>query len=202
MSEGDRGAAHGAVIEIGEETTKAVGANRQDLAETLAQILANEDLSEHAKGRLTDEARRRSAARHAEIVAEHEQSVAEVLEANEKRLFRLEFPQDAVSPSQKQAFRDSYRDASFRVLNLPEDDLSRILTRAERVGDRALESAVYHEAIERGVFSVCEEYREKHPDAKTAWEIYQQSWLSEEAHETALMGAVLNAANPSSEGWG
>jgi hypothetical protein len=65
--------------------------------------------------------------------------------------------------------RDSYRDASFRVLNLPEDDHSRILTRADRVGDRALAQAVYHESVERGIFSVCEEYRERCPDAKAVW---------------------------------
>jgi predicted AAA+ superfamily ATPase len=192
-------------VEIGQQTTEAVGENREALAEKLARIRRDEDLSEHAKGRLTDEARRRAAERHAEIVDAHKQNVADVLESNEKRLLRLEFPEDTLTPSQKQAFRDSYRDASFRVMNMGEDDLSRILTRAERIGDRALAQAVYHKSVERGIFSVSEEYRDKHPDAHTVLEIYQKSRIAEESHGAALMGAVLSAANPSfraSEGWG
>jgi hypothetical protein len=181
---------------IEQQTTEAVGANREALTEELARIRRDEDLSERTKARFSDEATPKAGARHAEIVAEHEHSVSEVLEQNEKRLFRLSYPEDTVTPSQRQAFRDSYRDASFCCLNLPEADLDRILTRAMRTGDRALEHAGYHESIERGLFGVAGQYRERHPDAKAAWETYEKTRLSEESHGAALTKALLSSANP------
>jgi hypothetical protein len=119
-----------------------------------------------------------------------------VLENNERRLFKLSYPEGTVSPLQMQGFKDSYRDASFKVLNLPEDALERVMTRVARVGDVALEQACYHEAIEQGIFSVAGEYRAKHPDAAQAWTTYEKTRLSEEAQGAALTRALLSTANP------
>jgi hypothetical protein len=185
-----------AIAAIGQGTTEAVDRNRQALAEELERIRRNEDLSESAKGRLSDEASREAAERHTSIIDDYERYVASVLANNEKRLFALSYPEGALTPSQKQAFKDSYRDASFRVLNLSEDDLSRIMARAVRVGDSALESACYHESIERGLFSVANDYRERHPDARDVWETYEKTRLSEDAHGATLTRALLQTSNP------
>ena len=195
MSEGTNGPA-GALLEVGEATARDVAANRQDLLETLARIQRDEDLSESAKGRLTEEARSKASSRHAEIVDRHERDVACVLENNERRLFKLAFPESISTPSEMQQFRNSYRDASFKVLNLDEDTLGRVMTRASRVGDGALEQACYHEAVERGLFSVANEYRERHPDAAEVWRIYEQTRLSEDAHGATLTRALLSTSNP------
>jgi len=119
-----------------------------------------------------------------------------VLESNERRLFKLSFPESTSTPSELQRFRNSYRDCTFKVLNLEEESLSRVMTRASRVGDGALEQACYHEAVERGLFSVAGEYRERHPDAAEAWATYEQTRLSEEAHASSLTRALLSTANP------
>lgn len=63
------GGANTSLLEIGEQTARDVGANRQDLSETLQQIQRNEDLSEQAKSRLTEEARRAASSRHADSEA-------------------------------------------------------------------------------------------------------------------------------------
>jgi hypothetical protein len=190
------GGANTALLEIGAQTSRDVGANRQDLSAELERIQRNEDLSESAKSRLSEEARSKASARHAEIISEHEKATRDVLEANERKLFKLSYPEGTLTPSQKQEFRASYRDASFRILDMPEDTLSRILTRAQRVGDTALETAVYHESIERGLFAIAEEYRSKHPDARDVWETYEKTRLSEEAHGASLTRALLSTANP------
>src|SRR5688500_5705818 len=105
--------ANSAIQEIGEQTTQAVGENRQELSATLDQIQRNEDLSEQAKSRLAEAARRKASECHGALVEEHERATKEVLESNERRLFRLSYPEGVSTLSERQAFRASYRDASF-----------------------------------------------------------------------------------------
>jgi hypothetical protein len=188
--------ANEAMTTIEQETTRGVGANRQELTETLSEIQANEDLSDSAKSRLIEEARTKASERHTQILSEYEAATKEVLESNEKRLFRLSYPESVTAPAEIQRFKESYRDAAFKVLDLAEDSLSRVMTRAVRVGDTALEQAAAHEAIERGLFSVANEYRERHPDATEVWRTYEQTRLSEEAHGASLTRALLSTAKP------
>jgi hypothetical protein len=196
MTEGSL-AGNDALQEIGEQTTRDVGDNRLDLAQALDRIQRDGDLSEQAKSRLAEEARRKASERHAEIVDRHEAASKDVLANNEKRLFKIAYPTSVSTPSEMKAFKGDYRDCTFKVLDMPEDTLSRVMSRASRVGDSALEQACYHEAIERGLFGVADEYRERHPDAKTTWVIYQKSRLSEEAHGATLTHALLASASPS-----
>lgn len=188
--------ANSAIQEIGEQTARDFQENRQDLSAELERIQRDEDLSDSAKSRLTQEARTKASERHRELLQAHEEATKDLLASNEQRLFRLSFPEGISTPSEIQQFRNSYRDASFTVLNLEEDTLSRVMTRAARVGDSALAQACYHEAIERGVFSVADEFRERHPDAKAAWEIYEKTRLSEAADGTTLTKALLATSNP------
>jgi hypothetical protein len=191
-------AANSALIEVGQASTRAFAENRLDLEQELGRIQRDQDLSDSAKSRLSEEARKKASARHAEILSEHEKATSELLENNEKKLFKLQFPESAKTPSEIQQFRNSYRDCCFKVLNLDEESLSRVMTRAQRVGDSALEQSAYHEAIERGLFSVAGEYRERHPDARDVWETYQKTRLSEDAHGAALTRALLATADPGS----
>jgi hypothetical protein len=196
MAEGNDGGANTALLEIGEQTSRDVGANRQDLSAELERIRRDQDLSESAKSRLTEEARSKASSRHAEIISEQQKATKDVLEANEKRLFRLSYPESVTAPAEIQRYRESYRDCAFKVPDLPEETLSRVMTRASRVGDSALEQAAYHESIERGLFSVAEEYRSKHPDAAEVWQTYEKTRLSEDAHSATLTRALLSTANP------
>ena len=182
---------------IEQEATTAVGENRQVLQQELERIRQDEDLSNAAKERYAGEASQKAEERHREIVAKHERSTAEALEQNERRVFGLTYPADSsVTTSQKEAFRASYREASFRCLNLPEEDLERVMRRAERTGDRALEQACYHEVVERGIFSVAKQYREKHKDAAEAWEKYSSGRRAADSHEALLGRALLSSGNP------
>jgi hypothetical protein len=135
--------------EIERVATEAAGENARELADKLHRIQRNPDLLGSAKARYSAEARREAEERHREIVAEHERPAADALEYNEKRVFRLSYPAENLSATQKESFRAAYRDSPFRCLNLPEEDLERVMGRAQTTGGRALEQACYHEAVER-----------------------------------------------------
>ena len=184
------------IAAVDQETTEAVSENRQALAEELSSIQRMQDYSEAAKERYATEATAKASERHAAIVEKHESSTASVLEQNEKRVFKLSYPAANLTETQKESFRTSYRDASFRCADLEGDTLERLLGRAQRTGDRAMELAIYHESIERGLFGVAEQYREKHPDAKTAWETYEQGRRNASSNEALLGRALLSKVSP------
>lgn len=181
---------------IEQQATEAVSENRQALAEELSRIQREQDLSDAAKERYSSEATAKASERHAEIVEKHETATAATLVNNEKRVFKLSYPATNVTETQKEAFRAGYRDASFRCADLQADALERLMGRAQRTGDRAMEQAIYHESIERGLFGVAEQYREKHPEAKQAWETYAQARRTSESNEALLGRALLSNANP------
>jgi hypothetical protein len=178
-------------------TTERVGENRTQLQETLSKIRSNADLSESAKQRYADEASREASERHAEIVDDYERQSAEALAQSEQAVFALSYPH-TLTASEKAEFRSAYREASFRTLDLEPEQLERVLARARRTGDRALELACYHESVDRGLFSIAEEYRERNPDAKTAWERYAATRRASESNSALLGRALLSSANPSS----
>jgi len=181
---------------IAEEASQAVSENRQALAEELSSIQRMQDYSEAAKERYTTEATAKASERHAAIVDKHESSTASILENNEKRVFKLSYPAANLTETQKEAFRTSYRDASFRCADLEGDTLERFLVRAQRTGDRDMEQAIYHESIERGLFGVADLYREKHPEARGAWETYEQGRRSAGSNEALLGRALLSKVSP------
>ncbi len=184
------------ITTIREQASQDVSQNRQALAEELSSIRRMQDLSNEARERYANEATKKASERHAEIVDKHESSTVSVLENNEKRVFKLSYPAANLTETQKESFRLSYRDASFRCMDLAPDALERMLTRAQRTGDRAMEQAIYHESIERGLFGVADLYREKHPEARGAWETYEQGRRKAGSNEAVLRGALLSSANP------
>jgi hypothetical protein len=184
---------------IEQQATEAVSDNRQALAEELESIQRMQDYSDAAKERYANEATAKASERHATIVEKHETATAATLENNEKRVFKLSYPAANITETQKEAFRSSYRDASFRCVDLQADALERLMTRAQRTEDRAMEQAIYHESIERGVFGVANQYREKHPEAKAAWETYAQARRVSESNEALLGRALLSKVAPGPE---
>jgi hypothetical protein len=122
-----------AVIE--QDTAEAVEENGRELSKKLDRIGRDPDLSESAKDRYSGEATREVEERHHQIVEEHERSTAQALERNEKSVFRLSYTEDTLTESQKESFCGAYRDSSFRSLNPPGEDLSRLMGRAGGLGN-------------------------------------------------------------------
>jgi hypothetical protein len=184
------------IADIEKETTEAIASNRRTLTEQTAKINSNADLSGAAKARYLEEANRWAGERHAEIVDAHHKAVADALEKIEKDLFRLTYPSSAITDSQKEAFQNAYRDAAFRLLGADEEIVSRAMSRALRTGDKVLAQAAYHEAVERGISEVANEYRQSNEKAAKTWETYASTRRASESRESILTGALLHTAVP------
>jgi hypothetical protein len=166
--------------------TDAVAQNKQQLSERVEEIRSNQDLSDSAKQRMIGEAYDEAANRHGELVAEREEAAAREVAQRERSVFGLAYPKDMVANRDKEAFRQSYRDAAFRVFNMEPKNLERVLDRAERIGDEQLAQAVYHEALERGMASLANRYREDRLDAQQRWEKYVSARKAGESTEGLL----------------
>ena len=181
------------IAAIEQEANEALSENRRELAEEAAKINREPDLSDEAKARYVGEAKERAQAKYAEIIDGHDQAIRDRLEQNESRLFKLSYPKDTVTDSQKETFRASYRQAAFHLLDAPAETLSRMMSRALRTGNTALGQACYHEAIERGLSEVGDEYRERYPTAAEHWNTYVRDRRASESREHILAGALLKS---------
>jgi hypothetical protein len=150
--------------------TDAIAENTQALNERVAEIDSNPDLSDTAKKRMAREAQDEYTKRHQELVRERREAQAQEEAQAERDVFSLRFPDSVITERDRQAYRDSYRDAFFRVRNLEDGELEEVLDGAEYTGDTPLAQAVYHRSVRRGVFPVANRYRETHPNAKQRWE--------------------------------
>ena len=179
------------IAAIEQEANEVLSENRRELAEEAAKINTEPDLSEEAKARYSAQARERVQAKYAEIIDDHDRAIAGQLELNERRLFSLSYPKDTVTDSQKETFRMGYRQCALALLEASEETVSRVMTRALRTQDIALQQAAYHESIERGLSEVGDEYRERHPKATEAWNTYVADLRAAESRENILAGALL-----------
>jgi hypothetical protein len=186
-----------ALGQIETQTTEAVGENRRQLSETLSKIAEDQDLSESAKDRFREEASRKASERHSEIVSSYESATKEALAESEQAVFRLSFPADAITDSQKEMYRASYRDCLLKCLNLSESELDTVMSIAERTGDHLLAQSAYHVSVQKGIFSVAEAYRSANPTAAQAWQKYTETRLGAESNEALLGRALLSTSNPS-----
>ena len=75
-------------------------------------------------------------------------------------------------------------------------NLERVFERAERVGDAQLAQAVYHEAVERGISSVADRYRQKREGAQQRWERYVAARKASESVEGILASALSSSTGP------
>jgi leucyl aminopeptidase (aminopeptidase T) len=104
----------------------------------------------------------------------------------------------SVSPHEKEIFRMSYRDAydrTERVASSVEarqrtEALKNLLERAARSGDTQQADAVYHLAVERGLFDVADAYRETRLKTKERWETYAAARHEAESLASRLFGWV------------
>jgi hypothetical protein len=187
-----------AIGEAYQEANLALDTNRRELSEQTAKINADPDLSDDAKGRYIDEARAKAQERYVQTIDGHEKAVADTLEANEKRLFKLSYPENAITDLDRERYRSSYRQAALSLLGADEETVSRAMSRAFRTGDAVLAQACYHESIERGLSEVGDEYRQRHPKAAEAWNIYVRDRRAAESRQHILASALLKKANPGS----
>jgi hypothetical protein len=147
-------------------------ANKAAFDEKVAQIRNHPDLSDEAKRRYLAEAWEEAQSKDQEILASQEAAEQQEVEKLERDVFSVPMPLGATT-GEKIATTQSYRDASFRVLDrLDATDVAErpqvledLMERAHRTGDKVLELACYHEAVARGIWSVSNAYRAKNEDA-------------------------------------
>jgi len=140
----------------------------------VAQIRGYVDLTDEARRRRIAEVNERARAEYAEAREAREREIRERAEKAEEALFEIPYPYGASDLEQAQiralrrgAYESVYNSiASDPDLEHVNEELDRLLTRAERTGDPELADAVYHIATERGVRRVADAYLEKRPQAK------------------------------------
>ncbi len=152
--------------------TEAIERNRQEFSERAERIRSDRDLSGKAKRRKISEAYEEATRRHQELVGQLNKAADKEIRDLERSVFAISYPHEANTWRDREAVRQSYRDAAFRAFGASTQDLDRMLHRAERVGDKQLGRAVYHEALERGINSVMETYWELHPETKDRYSRY------------------------------
>jgi hypothetical protein len=180
------------------DTSTAITENRTKLNDRLAKLRSNRDLSEAARKRMADEAKQEAAAKHQELIAEHERAQKQRLESAERRVFSPSYPSGVVTDGQRQAFRGELRDASIRLFEVSDDTLQRAKDRGRRTQDPVLQQAAYFEAVDRGAFSIAEEYRTANDGARIAWDTYKEVRSYAESPAALIEGANLRKATPGS----
>jgi hypothetical protein len=163
----------------------------------VAQIRGFADLTDEAKQRRITEVSERAQAEYADALEAREREISERVQKAERALFETTYPYVASDVEQAQ-IRALRRGAYESVYNFiasdpyPEhvnEELDRLLARAERTQDPELADAVYHVATERGVRRVADAYLEKRPQAKRRWEEFVAAQT--EASELQGMGHIL-----------
>ena len=144
----------------------------------VAKIRGFADLTEEAKQRRITEVSERAQAEYADALEAREREISERAQKAEKALFETPYPYAAsdVEQAQIRALRRGAYESVYSSIALASDpeyvnqELDRLLTRAERTQDPELADAVYHIATERGVRKVADAHLEKRPQAKRRWE--------------------------------
>jgi len=163
----------------------------------VAKIRGYADLTEEAKDRRTAEVSERAQVECAEARETRERSRISRSQKAERALFETPYPYAASDVEQAQIRalrRGAYESVYNSIASNPDpehvnEELDRLLARAERTGDPELADAGYHVATERGVRRVADAYREKRPQAKRRWEEFVAAQT--EASELRSMGHIL-----------
>jgi hypothetical protein len=181
------------------ETQSKISENRSRHSREVERIKANPDLSAEAKRRMTDEANQAALKEHARLVEEQRQEPAQAIEAAERKLLGISYPERA-SAHEKAIIAMSYRDARDRAERAAgdrenADALAELLERAETSGDEQLAEAIFHVATMRADRRVADAYLAGRPVMQGRWERYVG--LRREADSFA---GLLSAAMPPSQG--
>jgi hypothetical protein len=163
----------------------------------VAKIRGYADLTEEAKDRRIAEVSERAQVECAEARETRERSRISRSQKAERALFETPYPYAASDVEQAQIRalrRGAYESVYNSIASNPDpehvnEELDRLLARAERTGDPELADAGYHVATERGVRRVADAYLEKRPQAKRRWEEFVAAQT--EASELRGMGHIL-----------
>jgi hypothetical protein len=163
----------------------------------VAKIRGYADLTEEAKDRRTAEVSERAQVECAEARETRERSRISRSQKAERALFETPYPYAASDVEQAQIRalrRGAYESVYNSIASNPHpehvnEELDRLLARAERTGDPELADAGYHVATERRVRRVADAYLEKRPQAKRRWEEFVAAQT--EASELRGMGHIL-----------
>src|SRR5829696_8412979 len=155
------------------------------------------DLTEEAKERRIAEVSEKARAEYAEALEAGQRERAERLEKSKSAVFRIPVSATATDAEEAQihaAYRAAWGDvySATRSLESPEqarEELERLLSQAERTGDKLLARAVYHRAIDLRVQKVVDTYLSARPSENRAWESYTAAY--QEVNESKGMEHVL-----------
>ena len=179
---------------------------RQDFDRELEKIRGYADLTEDAKRRRIAEAHERARAEYQEAAQARDREIRERAEKAERALFAPEYPLSATAEDKRQiraarrsAYNDVYRSVAHSESPAETDEeLERLLQRAERTQDPELAEAVYHVATEKGVRKVADAYLEKRPQERRRWEEYvaarQEAESVERLFERAMGARLMQSA--------
>jgi hypothetical protein len=163
----------------------------------VAQIRNYADLTEGAKQRRIAEVSERAQAEYAEAREAEERERAQRLESSTKAVFRVPISYGATEVEEAQiraAFRAAYNEVHSSTVSpdspqQAQEELGRILSQAERTGDKLLARAAYHRVIDLGAQGVVDEYLSSRPQENKAWESYTAA--HEEDRESRGIGHIL-----------
>jgi hypothetical protein len=172
---------------------------RQRNAE-VEQIRGFVDLTDEAKQRRIAEVNERAQAAYAEALEANEREKDERLERSKNAVFRVPIPATATDAEEAQihaAYRAAYNDvySSTVFSESPTDaqeELERLMGRAERSGDKLLAKAAYHRAIDLGIQNVVDAYLSSRPQENRAWESYTAAY--QEANQSKDIGHLFDRA--------
>jgi hypothetical protein len=178
----------------------------------VAQIRGYADLTEEAKDRRIAEVSERAQAEYAEALEAGQRERAERLERSKHAVFRVPVPATATDAEEAQihaAYRAAWSEVYSSTLSpdSPEEaqeELGRILSQAERTGDKLLARAAYHRGIDLGAQGVVDAYLATRPQENRAWESYTVAHqeVSESRGVGNLIGRTLTERALSSEAAG
>ena len=171
---------------------------KQELDRKLAQIRNHPDYSPEAKRRYIAEAFEEAQAEYGEAIETQEREIQERAGKAERAVFEHRYPYATsdVEKAQLRAARRGAYDGVYRSVSSAKDpgqaqeELTRLLERAERSGDPERATAVYHVATEKGVRNVADSYLEGRPEERKRWEGYVSARTEAESTERRLGRAM------------
>jgi hypothetical protein len=140
------------------------------------QIQGFVDLTDEAKERRIAEVNERANAEYAEAQERQKQARKERLQSTQKAVFGV--VDDATATTAERAqIHAAYRQAAgdVRWITMDEspgeaqEELGRLLERAERRGDGLMAKAVFHEAVDRNFQPIIDSYLGNRPKENRAW---------------------------------
>jgi hypothetical protein len=177
----------------------------------VAKVRGYADLTEEAKSRKIEEVTQRANEEYQEAQEANKREVANRLESTKKAVFRVPVSPHSSDAEEAQihaAYRGAFNEVSTATAGKDpheaQEELERLLSLAERTGDKMLALAVYHRGIDLRVQGIIDSYLASRPKEEKAWNSYTEAY--QEANQAnsyeGLLGRGLMARAFSSEAAG